>query len=277
MILPSPYSATDLVSVIIPTRNSSATISLCLESIKKQTYPHIEIIIVDTNSADGTVEFCKERGIEVIDTDWKLLGSRYIGLLKSSGKYILVLDSDQFLERTCVQRCVSMMKDHDMLCLEEKTYNPKTIVEKMLDADRRLIHEHADLQLHPLYGALAPRFYRRSILEKVFSAIPEEILPFIVAGEDAIVYYEASKLSSKVGIVRDALWHKEPGSLMELWHKNRGYGKSARQMVRTGHYSSLFRTKLRLRKTRGLSKNKIISSVLLLLKAPAYIIGFYFG
>jgi hypothetical protein len=170
-----------------------------------------------------------------------------------------------------------MMQDHDMLCLEEMTYNPKTMVEKMFEADRRLIHEQADLQLDPLYGAMAPRFYRRTILEKVFATVPEEILPFIVAGEDAIVYYEASKLSNKVGIVPNALWHKEPGSLIELWHKNRRYGKSARQMVRTGHYSSLFRTKQRLRKSRGLSKNKIISSVLLLLKAPAYIVGFYFG
>jgi hypothetical protein len=197
--------------------------------------------------------------------------------VKSSGEYILELDSDQFLVPTCVQSCVSMMKDHDMICLEEKTYNPKTIVEKMYDADKRLIHEQADLQLHPLYGAMAPRFYRRTILEKVFAAIPEEILPFSVAGEDAIVYYEASKLSKKVGIVPNALWHKEPESLIELWHKNRSYGKSARQMVRTGHYSSLFATKRRLRKSRGLSKNKIISSVLLLLKAPAYIVGFYFG
>lgn len=275
--MPSLRGSTDLVSVIIPTRNSLATISTCLDCIKKQTYPHIEIIIVDTNSTDGTAEFCKENGIKVFNTDWKLLGSRYIGLLKSSGQYILVLDSDQFLEPTCIHNCVSMMKDHDMLCLEEKTYDPKTIVEKMYEADRRLIHEQADLQLDPLYGALAPRFYRRTILEKVFAAIPEEILPFIVAGEDAIVYYEASKLSNKVGVVRNALWHKEPGSLIELWHKNRRYGKSARQMVRTGHYSSLFRTKRRLRKSRGLSKNKIISSVLLLLKAPAYVVGFYFG
>jgi glycosyltransferase involved in cell wall biosynthesis len=267
----------DLVSVIIPTKNSSTTISSCLKSVKNQIYPHIDIIIVDANSTDGTAELCEENNAKVFKADWKTLGARYIGLLRSSGEYILMLDSDQFLEQTCIQRCLSMMKEYDMLCLEEKTYNPKTIIEKMYEADRRLIHDQADLQLDPLYGALAPRFYRRTILEKVFAAIPKEILPFTKASDDAIVYYEASKLSNKVGILPNALWHKEPESLIELWYKNHGYGKSAHQLLRTGHYSLLLSKKLRLRKSKGLSKNKILSSILLLLKAPAYIIGFYRG
>jgi len=169
------------------------------------------------------------------------------------------------------------MTEYDMICLEEKTYNPKTIIEKLFQADRMLIHEHADIQINPLNGALAPRFYRRSVLEKVFAAIPEEIISFASAAEDAIVYYEASKISNKVAILPNALWHKEPESLAQLWYKNHRYGRSARQLVRSGHYSSLLSRKLTLRKSRGLSKNKILSSILLLLKAPAYAIGFCFG
>jgi len=270
-------SSIDQVSVIIPTKNSSKTIALCLESINSQTYPHIEIIVVDSNSRDGTAQFLEGKKVKLFEGDWNILGARYVGLLKSSGEYILTLDSDQFLERTCIEGCISLMRDYDMICLEEKTYNPKTIIEKMFEADRRLIHEQADLQLDPLRGVLAPRFYRRTILEKVFAAIPEEILSFAAAGEDAIVYYEASKLSNKVAVLPNAIWHKEPESLAQLWSKNHRYGRSARQLVRSGHYSSLLSKKLTLRKSRGLSKNKILSSILLLLKAPAYAIGFCFG
>jgi glycosyltransferase involved in cell wall biosynthesis len=45
-----------LVSVIIPTYNSSRTLEKCLESIKNQSYKNIEIIVVDNNSKDNTKE-----------------------------------------------------------------------------------------------------------------------------------------------------------------------------------------------------------------------------
>lgn len=245
--------------------------------MRKQTYRDIELIVVDTNSTDGTVKFCDDNNVKLLKSEWKTLGSRYIGLINSSGAYVLLLDSDQFLGRTAIERSVSMMKEYDMLCLEEKTFNPKSVIEKLFQADRRLIHEQAKLQLDPLYGALAARFYRKGFLDRVFASIPEEILPFAAAAEDSIIYFEAYKFSNRVGMVPNALSHQEPEGLLELWRKNRGYGKSARQLVKTGHYSSLLSKKFRLRdSTRG-SKDKILSSVLLFLKGPAYLVGFYFG
>jgi hypothetical protein len=63
-------------------------------------------------------------------------------------------------------------------------------------------------------------------VDKLFTSIPKEILPFAAAAEDAIIYFEASKLSKKVAIVPNALWHQEPEGLLELWRKNHCYGKS---------------------------------------------------
>jgi glycosyltransferase involved in cell wall biosynthesis len=45
-----------LVSLIIPTYNSSKTIEDCLKSIKNQNYENIELIVVDNNSKDNTKE-----------------------------------------------------------------------------------------------------------------------------------------------------------------------------------------------------------------------------
>jgi glycosyltransferase involved in cell wall biosynthesis len=267
----------ELVSVVIPTRNSSSTISACIESVKSQSYSHIEIIVVDTNSTDGTVKLCEMNNISVVKSEWQMLGSRSIGVSKSSGKYILMLDSDQFLEPNCIENSVILMEEYDMVCLEEKTLNARTIIQKMYDSDRKLIHKNADLQLDPIHGVLAPRFYRRTILEKVFTAIPKEIIPFATGMEDKIVYYEAFKLSKKVTVLANAVGHSEPEGLVQVWRKNHRYGKSNRQLARTGHYSLLLSNKLRLRKSRGISKNRIVSSFLLLLKAPAYLVGFYLG
>jgi hypothetical protein len=167
------------------------------------------------------------------------------------------------------------MKECDMICLEEKTLRSRTIVQKMFEADRKLIHDNADLQLNAIHGAIAARFYRRTILEKAFAGIPKEILPWAAGMEDKIVYYEALKLSKRVKLLSNALLHEEPGGLVSLWRKNHRYGKSERKLARTGHYSLLLSKKRRFRRSRGLSKNRIMSSILLLLKAPAYMIGFY--
>ncbi len=265
----------ELVSVVIPTKNSITTLAKCIDSIKIQKYSAIEIIVVDTHSSDGTVALCKRNGITVVQSEWQTLGSRFLGLAKASGKYVLMLDSDQILEQDCIENCVRLMKDCDMICLEEKPFTAGTLIQKMYEADRKLIHKNADLQLDPMWGVLAPRFFRRSVLEKAFDRIPKIILPFATSTEDKIIYYESLHISKKVKVLPDAVSHMEPEGLFQLWRKNHKYGKSDRMLAKTGHYNSLLSKKMRLRRSRGISKNKILSSILLLLKAPAYLFGFY--
>lgn len=264
-----------LVSIIIPTKNSASTLAACIDSIKDQKYPSHEIIVVDTNSTDGTVALCERNNILVLQSNWQTLGSRSIGLSRASGEFVLMLDSDQILEPGCIENCVNLMKVCDMVCLEEKAHNPRTMIQKMYDADRKLIHKNADLQLDPVFGVLAPRFYRKSVLEKAFAQIPKDILPFATGTEDKIIYYESLQISSKVQILSNAIRHLEPEGIVQLWRKNHRYGRSDRQLARTGHYNSLLSKKKRLRRSRGLTKNRILSSILLLLKAPPYLIGFY--
>ena len=266
-----------LISVVIPTKNSSRTLEQCLKSIFGQTYKNIEVVIVDSKSTDNTLHIATRMQCEVISTDWKLLGAKYEGSKAASGDYIVLLDSDQFLERTSLERCILLAEKYDMLCLEEMTYKGKTFIEKLYQADRRLVQREFDVQKDPLYGAVAPRFYRRDILNKAFSRIPHQILSFAVAREDAIIYYEAWKISTKVWILPNALWHVELKSLIELWKKNFYYGKSTKKLVNDGYYTELVKKKIRLRKTKEkISKDKVLSLFLLLLKGPPYFIGLYF-
>jgi glycosyltransferase involved in cell wall biosynthesis len=268
-----------LVSVVIPTKNSSKTLESCIQSIQKQSYPKIETIIVDSKSNDDTLNISNSLGCkQVISTNWKLLGARYEGLKVATGDYILMLDSDQILDKSAIERCVVLAQRYDMLCLEEMTYEPRTFVEKLNQADRQLIHHEFDIQKHPLYGTLLARFYRRDILEKTFKHIPSVLLPFVVFYDHAIIYYEAWKVSNNVGIVPNALWHNEPTTITELLRKNFRYGKSTKTLLKSNHYNDLVKNKVRLRKTNSkkLLKYRFLSSLLLLLKAPAYLSGLYF-
>ena len=266
-----------LVSIVIPTRNSSKTIEDCLSAIQKQSYQKFEVIIVDSNSKDDTARIATSKGCKVIFTDWKLLGARYLGCKAASGEFVLMLDSDQVLLEDAVERSLPLFEDYDMLCLGETSYARNTLIQKMFEADRRMIHNDAHIQLDPIYGTLLARFYKRSLLDRAFEAIPKPLIPPVVAHDHAIIYYEARKVSDRVNILSNAVYHNEPATLLELWKKNFRYGRSTRTLMANGYYNDFLRRKTRLRKTgtRKITRDRLLSSLLLSLKAPAYLLGLY--
>ena len=93
-----------LVSVIIPVYNVSRYLPQCFDSVISQTYRNLEIIVIDDGSTDDSGSICdqyaeKDDRIHVIHTDNRGLASaRNLGLENVSGKYILFIDSDDWIE-----------------------------------------------------------------------------------------------------------------------------------------------------------------------------------
>lgn len=235
-----------LVSVTIPTRNSEDVIGGCLASVNTQSYAtlhpkpflQIETLVVDSKSTDQTKEIVGSFGAKFISYEGKLLGARHEGFLSSQGDFILLLDSDQILEPTAVERALPMMDNYDMLVLEELSYKPKGFFEKLYEADRKLIHLQPNFT--PLDGNLLPRFFRREILKKAFRAIPKRIISTTIHHDHAIIYFEAHKVSSKVGILPASVYHREHG-LIKTWRINFRYGRSLQGLLKDGYYRKLVR------------------------------------
>lgn len=95
-----------LVSVIVPTFNSSSTLEACLRAIKLQTYPYIEIIIVDNYSKDGTVSISKKFTSSTFQTKKLRSAARNYGAKKASGSYLIFVDADMQLSPAVIQECV---------------------------------------------------------------------------------------------------------------------------------------------------------------------------
>lgn len=97
-----------LVSIVIPTCNSSKTIEQCLESIRNQTYSHIEIIIADNKSSDSTrrIARCFTRKIYVKGPE--RAAQLNFGIRKARGKYIYRVDSDFVVEPDVVRQCIDL-------------------------------------------------------------------------------------------------------------------------------------------------------------------------
>jgi Glycosyl transferase family 2 len=90
-----------LVSIIIPCYNCERWVAEAIESCIKQTYPNIEIIVVDDGSTDGSLEILRRFLPSIrLETGPNRGGNsaRNTGFALSSGEYIQFLDADDYIE-----------------------------------------------------------------------------------------------------------------------------------------------------------------------------------
>lgn len=96
-------------SVLIPVFNQVGLMDQCIESLKKQTFGDLEIIIVDDGSTDESLKmlerFAKEDSrIRILrhEKNKSLAAARYTAMKEAKGQYILFLDSDDYyFDYTC--------------------------------------------------------------------------------------------------------------------------------------------------------------------------------
>lgn len=120
-----------LVSVVVPTYNCQDLIKDCLESIKKQTYGNIEIIIVDSFSTDNTAKIAKKYGkVYSYGRDPKQKNifavpyQRNYGVKMAKGEYIYYVDSDMRLKPETIEACVNLINKAraDCVIVPEEAY-----------------------------------------------------------------------------------------------------------------------------------------------------------
>lgn len=100
-----------LVSVIVPTYNSSATLGECLSSIKNQSYENLELIVVDNNSKDDTKEIAGSFTDHVLNKGPERSAQRNYGVQQALGKYVMIIDSDMQLDTKVVEETADAFKN----------------------------------------------------------------------------------------------------------------------------------------------------------------------
>ena len=93
-----------LISVVVPVYNVEQYLKKCLDSIIKQKYNNLEIIIVNDGSTDNSQKICqeyvkKDKRIKLItQKNQGLSAARNTGIDNAHGKYISFVDSDDYLD-----------------------------------------------------------------------------------------------------------------------------------------------------------------------------------
>src|SRR5438067_8925335 len=105
-----------LVSVIVPTRNSARFLPACLDSVTRQSYRRIEIIVVDNHSTDGTDQIARLYTSKVFECGPERSAQTNFGARQAKGEYLYKVDSDFVLDSNVVQSCVEeMSKGYDAI------------------------------------------------------------------------------------------------------------------------------------------------------------------
>jgi len=206
-----------LVFIIIPTKNSELTIGNCLESITTQTYPNIEVIVVDSYSSDNTREIAEKFDAKIIESEAMRSKARNIGAEKAKGELILFLDSDMELSPKVVEGCVKKAEEgYDAVIIPEVSVGVGFWAEcKALEKSCYIGDELIE----------ASRFFRRDAFEKGGGYDPE-----LEAGEDWDLNQRISKAGYRIGRINAFIKHNEGRlSLRDTMLKKHHYGKTLRR------------------------------------------------
>lgn len=107
----------ETISIIIPVYNVELYLDECIESMRKQTYHNIEILLIDDGSTDSSPQICDSYALK--DSRVKVVHqrnqgpsvARNTGLENAIGEYIVFIDSDDFINEKMIEKLYTSLKE----------------------------------------------------------------------------------------------------------------------------------------------------------------------
>ena len=136
------------ISIILPTYNRASTfLKEAIDSVFNQDYKNWELIIIDNNSSDNTLELIKKYNSEKIsiysiNNNGIIAKSRNLGIKKSKGDYIAFLDSDDYWYKNKLQKCINAIKsgNYPIVCHGEKWLYSNSSIDKIYGPKEKFIY-----------------------------------------------------------------------------------------------------------------------------------------
>lgn len=110
----------ELVTVIVGIYNGEKYLEQCLESVVKQTYSNLEILLIDDGSTDNSGKIAdefakKDQRFKVIHkSNQGVSASRNLGLSIMQGEYVCIIDQDDYLHKDYIKYFMSMIKEYNV-------------------------------------------------------------------------------------------------------------------------------------------------------------------
>lgn len=219
---------TPLVSVMIPVYNVEKYLDRCVDSVVKQTYKNIEIILIDDGSTDRSPEMCErwakiDSRIKVIHQDNKgLLLARKSAALIANGSYCMFLDSDDWLERDTCEICVKTIKKEnaDIVCYgfiietsKSKSTHKKDVYSSFFNRQVKKISSTKELLQAAYIDKIFPwnicgKIYRTKTVRKAYEWLPDMNCNY---AEDLLTSFFVYSLSTSFLTITNKFYHYRVG------------------------------------------------------------------
>lgn len=201
------------------------------ESIRRQTLQNYEVVVVNSGGYQAS-ELIREYGFKEVRKDVKLLEARYLANEESNGDFALLLDETRPLRREALHAL--SLNLHDMVIIGEREVGDSLWV-RLAQLDKENIMECNTPEA--IRGFALPRLFRREILKRAISSLRANLgekFSQVVFPDHELIYYEASRLSDDVFVLRDQLiYHYGDVSLREIVRKYYRYGRSLKLLEST--------------------------------------------
>ena len=212
-----------LISILVPVYNIERYIGLCLESIIKQTYQNLEIIVVDDGSTDRSGEICdlyakKDYRIKVIHKEnGGLVSARKAAIKIANGEYIGYVDGDDWIEEGFYSALVSSMQqsNSDVVIagftrvLFDKKVRILNALEigvyygKQLEVFYSSMISNNSFFQHGVTTYLWNKLFKKEIIKENQLSVDERI----TIGEDGAVVYPALLKAKKISIIDNCAYY----------------------------------------------------------------------
>ncbi|MBF9130127.1 glycosyltransferase family 2 protein [Plantactinospora sp. S1510] len=132
-----------LVSVIVPNYNYAGALGLCLDSLREQTYPNVEIIVVDDCSTDDSVAVARSYGARVLRTPRNSgpAAARNLGAANATGEILFFVDSDVAAKPDAVANAVELLGADPEIGAICGNYDPVPLVRDSLLEEYRCLQQ----------------------------------------------------------------------------------------------------------------------------------------
>lgn len=168
------------VSIVVPVYNVEEYLEQCVDSLIKQTYQNLQIILVDDGSTDNSGAICDKymKTDERVQVIHKANGgsssSREAGVNAANGQYLMFVDGDDWLDLYAVEKCVNkVLEDATISCVMfsyAKETKTATIPMHIMDGDMLFIGDEAKDKIHRwLFGLSSLELSHPERMENIVS------------------------------------------------------------------------------------------------------------
>lgn len=205
-----------VISIVIPVYNVEAYLPQCLESIINQSYPLLQIILIDDGSTDGSGKICdiykkKDSRIVVIHKEnGGVSSARNVGLNRSIGEYILFVDADDYIQTDYCKKLLNLLLEYNADiagCSLLGTDGCRCFKMDSLSLDTKEIKEFSvcdeKFQFFQWYSINAPfcKIIRRSVIGTL------KFDTSLCVGEDLLFYIKVLKKCQKCVCIAEPMYY----------------------------------------------------------------------